>query len=170
MLYGGPGLIPQFSKCVFSNLGNFWNQNMWSRFFRRKKWSQNCWSKNSKYFSRPKKFRENIYEKIYEKWKFQNFDFFDFFSRNFEIFDFHWLFHRFFLQMFGSRKIFSGFFVNFFDEKKSTKKSITYSDSKNPQASKKNSLRKLYDEAWSSVQPLLHPPPPKFKHSRVDLA
>ena len=32
-LDGGPGLIAQFSKCDFWNLGDFWNRNMWSIFF-----------------------------------------------------------------------------------------------------------------------------------------
>ena len=33
MLDGGPGLIAQFSKCDFWNLGDFLNRNMWSKFF-----------------------------------------------------------------------------------------------------------------------------------------
>ena len=57
-LDGGPGLIAQFSKCDFWNLGVFLNRNMWSRFFSSKKNDRKCFrSKNSKYIFRDQKKR-----------------------------------------------------------------------------------------------------------------
>ena len=42
VLDGAPGLVAQFSKCAFWNLGNFWDRNMWSKKFS----SKTFWSKN----------------------------------------------------------------------------------------------------------------------------
>ena len=58
-LDGGQGLIAQFSKCDFWNLGDFLNQNMWSKFF------------SSIFFS----------SKIFQNFDFQKFSI-DFFSAN----------------------------------------------------------------------------------------
>ena len=48
-------------------------------------------------------------------------------NRNFEIFDFHWLFHRFFFELFLiSKNIFRTFSPKFFDEKKTRWKNSVY--------------------------------------------
>ena len=65
-LDGGPGLIAQFSKCDFWNLGDFLNRNMWSKKNRRKKnWSKKISIKHrKKKISRPKKNPKKINEKL----------------------------------------------------------------------------------------------------------
>ena len=71
-LDGGPGLITQFSKCDFWNLGDFLNRNMWSKKIHRKNFDRkNFRSKNEKYFSRSKKNRKKSMKK---SMKIQNFE------------------------------------------------------------------------------------------------
>ena len=83
-------------------------------------------------FSRPKHFVEKVGEIFFEikkiggnlwknqwKTKIPTFRFFDFFSRNFGIFNFHWLFRRFFLRKKNcSKNKFSTFSRKFFDLEK----------------------------------------------------
>ena len=68
--------------------------------------------KSKKYFSRPKKIEHFSYEKVNEKWTFQNFDFFSKFQKC----EFPLTFQCFFSEFFLSRKnIFRMFFKIFFD-------------------------------------------------------
>ena len=60
-LDGGPGLIAQFSKCDFWNLGDFLNQNMWSKKFRQKIVDRKHFGeKNRKLFFEVKKISKNV--------------------------------------------------------------------------------------------------------------
>ena len=71
---------------------------------------KNIFRKSSeKYFSRPKIFEKKIYEKVNEKWKFQNFDFFGIFSKfwnfQFVIDFFEDFFSIFYIDFFFSRDL-----------------------------------------------------------------
>ena len=139
---------------IFGFLSKFWigevknilKENIFSRWKTFPKKSKKC-------FSRPKNLREKSYEKVNEKWKFRNFRK----NRNFEIFIFHWFFHWFFFRMFfGLKKYFSIFDRKFFRPKFFRRKKFRpHISTQKISKIQKITLRKLSDETWSSIQPLL---------------
>ena len=135
MLDGGPGLIVQFSKCDFWNLGDFLNRNMWSKTF----WSKKIDRKKFRnIFFETKTFS---YEKVNEKWKFWNFDFFDEKVEKNEISKFSF-FIDFFIGFFLEYFVVSKNIFRCLSEKNSSRKNISrknnfyYSDPKFSQESK----------------------------------
>ena len=91
-----------FLSMIFGMFGKFaieiGDRDFFWNFFRSNKFS----SKKKSQFLVEKKIRKFSYEKVNEKWKFQNFDFF----LNFLILIFHLLVNRFFRTFFCFKKYF----------------------------------------------------------------
>ena len=111
-LDGGPGLIAQFSKCDFWNLGDFLNRNMWWKKIVENFLIEQFSIKKRKIFFEikhfPKKINENLkiskFQKKNRKLKISKFLF---------VIDF---FIDFFRKVFGLEKLFFVFWSIFFDQ------------------------------------------------------
>ena len=89
LCFEAPGLIAQFSKCDFWNLGNFLNRNMWSIFFRRKYFDRNNFDQKTKIIFRDQKIFD--FFSMNKSLKIENFEILEKVrkNRNFEILIFH---------------------------------------------------------------------------------